>query len=121
MCSNILHMTETVTFLGGLPLMRLVIYIVNDRGWDFFLIFQSLTFFFCIFSIFNIIILFWYYLLIELEVCFGISWLSTSQGSCWPLPGFVPCFVFRFLYVWWFLHGRDVPLFMRYTCCMLCL
>ena len=42
---NILHMADTIKILGGLPLMMLAIYFGNDKGWDFFLIFQSLTFF----------------------------------------------------------------------------
>ena len=33
-----------------------------------------------------------------------------------PVLFFVPC-----TYVWWFLHGGDVSLFMWYICCMLCL
>ena len=34
------------------------------------------------------------------------------------------CLVMSFVsytYVWWFLHERDVPHFIWYTCCMLCL
>ena len=32
-CSNILHIAETITFLGGLPpLMTLAIYLLTDRG-----------------------------------------------------------------------------------------
>ena len=35
MCRNILHMAETIKFLGGLPLVTLAIYFFNDKGWDF--------------------------------------------------------------------------------------
>ena len=39
--------------------------------------------------------------------CLGTGWWSTSHGGCWPLPGVVPCFVFRFLYICLVVPARE--------------
>ena len=39
MCSNILHMAETIKFLGRTPLMTSAIYFFNNKGWFVLLLF----------------------------------------------------------------------------------
>ena len=47
----------------------------------------------------------------------GTGWLSTSHGSCWPLPNVVPvlCHV-SCTHALWFLHGKEVLLCMWCEC-----
>ena len=57
----------------------------------------------------DLIFTFLYFNVVYLHIChrLGTGWLWTSHGSCWPLPGVVPCFVFRFLYICLVVPARE--------------
>ena len=39
--------------------------------------------------------------------CLGTGLFSNLQGSCWPHPGVVPCFVSRFLYIYLVVPAKE--------------
>ena len=65
------------------------------------------------------IYLFLYFNVMCFHVChrLGRGWLSTSHRSCWPLSDVVPVLSYvSCTHALWFLHGREVLLFMWCEC-----
>ena len=67
----------------------------------------------------HLVFTFSYFNVVCFHVChrLGTGWLSTSHGSCWPLPDVVPvlCHV-SCTHALWFLHGKEALLCMWCEC-----